>query len=589
MRIKKLLGMVFAAGVIISLASISAMADSTGWQQDENGDWRYFTSETVYVEDAWKSIDGNWYYFKEDGIAIVDKWVFIDSKLYHFDKSGHMEKNKWIDCGDYVVDDEIQGYMNSNPEYAKVYNEYIGKKEWRYVGPDGAAYSGWKKIGGEWYYFNDFESGNIFGSTYYFGDYNKYGLMHYGWLKVSDDVMYNFDGNGRYRKNCWYKGSGCADDVQWYYFGSDGVAAKGWKSIDGKWYYFGDWSFLPCMRTGMVDVYYSESAGRWMFADNGQLMTGPLWKKTVSESGKVTWQYIKSDGSVCRGEWLVDNGKHYYIDKQSNMVCNTTYFIEGKEYSFNSNGQCTNYNNPTQISGWHRLEFAKYASYYDEGEEYENPSEYWVFVGTDGNLLCNKWISQNGNWYYLDSSGYMIQDTECFVIDGKLYSFDKNGKCTNPNPSFAAGWNKITAYGQERWSYVEGGKFCTGWKKINNKWFYFDSWNGMMYGGTDDDYWFIDDHRYFFNKKGELVTGWAEGNFYWYYSDSDGALYQDKWLQYKGSWYYFGISGDMYQDWYCASINGKLYSFDQDGKCINPSGKGVYEVYRASQGSKWGL
>ena len=35
------------------------------------------------------------------------------------------------------------------------------------------------------------------------------------------------------------------------------------------------------------------------------------------------------------------------------------------------------------------------------------------------------WYNQNGTWYYLDESGYMVTGER--VIDGRTYYFDENG------------------------------------------------------------------------------------------------------------------------------------------------------------------
>ena len=58
MAIKRLLAAFFGAAVILSFASISALADSTGWRE-ESGGWRYYTTEKSYVKHEWKSIDGH--------------------------------------------------------------------------------------------------------------------------------------------------------------------------------------------------------------------------------------------------------------------------------------------------------------------------------------------------------------------------------------------------------------------------------------------------------------------------------------------------------------------------------------------------
>ena len=564
----KLFVTAFAAGVIVSCASVSAMADSTGWKQDESGNWRYYTSDTQYVAKNWKSIDGNWFYFDENGSALIDRWEKIAGKLYHFDSNGHMEKNKWIDCGEHTLYEEEYAYAEEYPEYAKVVEEYLNKRDWRYVGSDGAAYIGWKKIDGEWYYFDDSEAGYLIDGTCYFGNPYKYGIMHYGWLRISDDEKYHFDGNGRYRRNCWYKGEYLNGETAWYYFGSDGVAASKWKNIGGKWYYFGgDWSQYPDMKTGKLFT-YNENAGCWMLDDNGSLITTEGWHKSVLK-GKATWQYVRSDGSIYRKEWLNKDGKWYYFDHVGNMVADTKYLIDGKEYNFNASGICTNPGNPKKISGWYELEYDKYLYYEDLYYEDYDFNE-WVYVGSDGKLLIDKWIQYKGSWFYVDDIGYMVHDTECILIDGKIYSFDHYGKCKNPNPSFAAGWNKFTVDGEERWAYFEKGSFCTGWKKINNNWYYFTEDDGLMANGNENHFWLLDGKEYHFNQNGVMTVGWYNYGNIWAYFGSDGARYINQWLKYKDSWYYFDEYGHMVADSDEYEINGKLYNFDESGVCLNP-------------------
>ena len=72
-----------------------------------------------------------------------------------------MQKNKWIDCG------PLGWYVGTPSD-----NEFKNKRQWRYVGSDGAAYTGWKKVGGVWYYFYAIED------TYE----SSVGYMAYSWF-----------------------------------------------------------------------------------------------------------------------------------------------------------------------------------------------------------------------------------------------------------------------------------------------------------------------------------------------------------------------------------------------------------------------
>ena len=61
------------------------------------------------------------------------------------------------------------------------------------------------------------------------------------------------------------------------------------------------------------------------------------------------------------------------------------------------------------------------------------------------------------------------------------------------------------------------------------------------------------------------VYGWA-------YGDKNGNIYKEKWLTYGGSKYYFDSDGCMYRKKNECLIDGKPYSFDEDGKATDLAG-----------------
>jgi len=40
-------------------------------------------------------------------------------------------------------------------------------------------------------------------------------------------------------------------------------------------------------------------------------------------------------------------------------------------------------------------------------------------------MVVSDWVQYNGEWYYLDSNGYMVTGTK--TINGKTYTFNSNG------------------------------------------------------------------------------------------------------------------------------------------------------------------
>ena len=92
-------------------------------------------------------------------------------------------------------------------------------------------------------------------------------------------------------------------------------------------------------------------------------------------------QYVKSDGSICRNEWLDLLGKSYFFDGDGYMCTGWIHFANGD----------------------------------------------WYYFDTEtGEMLRNKWITdtEKGKSYYVDSDGVLATNT---VIDGQ-YRVDENGE-----------------------------------------------------------------------------------------------------------------------------------------------------------------
>jgi len=103
---------------------------------------------------------------------------------------------------------------------------------------------------------------------------------------------------------------------------------------------------------------------------------------------------------------------------------------------------------------------------------------------------------------------------------------------------------------QWKWCITDNdGKVIKGWYQDKGKWYHLDENNGTMNIG-----WFQDrDKR-------------------WYYLDETNGDMKTGWIQLKNIWYYLepsntGYMGSCYINT-TATINGKSYSFDKDGKWI---------------------
>ncbi len=125
-----------------------------------------------------------------------------------------------------------------------------------------------------------------------------------------------------------------------------------------------------------------------------------------------------------------------------------------------------------------------------------------------------------------------------------------------------------------------------GWRKVDGKWYYYDSHNQYYTGGA----YKIDGEYYTFGDDGVMLTGWipsAEDKQN--YATASGAMVHDSWKKIDGKWYYFnylfvvGKNGGPYTVKESGNSVGKTYLFDRGGALIQYQ-PGVYE-YTEESGS----
>lgn len=176
------------------------------------------------------------------------------------------------------------------------------------------------------------------------------------------------------------------------------------------------------------------------------------------------------------------------------------------------------------LYGW-----CSYVSYQGNGP--------YFFDETTGAMQTG-WLNRNNNWYYFKSSGLMVKGWQ--KIGNNWYYFNETGVLGSDFGAMVTGWQKISG----KWYYFNSsGAMVTGWQKISGKWYYF-------------------------NSSGAMLTGWQKISNKWYYFESSG-LMKTGWLKSGGQWYYLDSSGAMLAST-TKTINGKSYTFDANGVCINP-------------------
>ena len=389
-RTTRLVSLVLAVILCLSVLPLNAAAASNGWVKDSDGYWFYYENGSPVT--GWKKIGGSWYYFIPDfGGRMCVGWMNSDPEFYsvtkfrysgdwyHFNDSGAMDANKW---------------------FKSVYELAGGGVSitWSYCLSDGKRAIGWHKIGGVWYYFDPFFQGEMVAGEEYFIDGKWYyfkdnGALYTGWKQLTRGDDY---GNLH---------------TFWAYFTSAGAVQDAWKNIDGKWYYFSDLEML----TGGP---YSIDGKLYYFKDSGALYTGWKYVQFTDEDGMAgwsAWAYFTSSGAVTG--WKKIDGKWYYFRDNGEMFVgwlNTdpTYFTNkhgtsGDWYHFGESGAM-------DAGKWIRQ------------TDYFAAKTSWYYFLSSGKQAMG-WLKTGGKWYYLDPEDGGAMVTGMKIIDGVMYYFEENG------------------------------------------------------------------------------------------------------------------------------------------------------------------
>lgn len=160
-------------------------------------------------------------------------------------------------------------------------------------------------------------------------------------------------------------------------------------------------------------------------------------------------------------------------------------------------------------------------------------------------LTKGEWIYENGKWRWKNKDGYAIGWKK---INEKWYYF-------GTDTIMRTEWLELNG---KKYYLGTDGAMRIGWQKINNNWYYFDE-NGSMEIG-----WLLDSGKwYYLNESGEMQTGWLSLDGKWYYLRPSGVM-EIGWLSLDGKWYYLRSSGVMEIGW--LSLGGKWYYFSQSGR-----------------------
>ena len=370
----------------------------------------------------------------------------------------------------------------------------------------------------EWY--------TISSSTYYYGEDGK----AYTGVRTIDGKQYSF-----------YPSGGLCKDTTWtvegkvYYCDKEGVATEltnnTWSKIDGKYYYVKNGSLLTSCVEQIDSSYYG-------FDGYGVLYVNQEFSFYDYETRTTNRYKAKADGSLYVNEWYQDSTLTYYYG-EAGKLCTGLQTINGKQYCFYSSGiLCCN--NVVKLG---------------DGTCYYGNSE-----GIATEIADNSWMQCGEKWYYVKNGNLLKNCVE--KINDHYYGFDENG-VMYANVAFGQRNLFTGSYGYYRAS-ADGSLYTNAW---------YSDYNNSYYYGEDakrsTGLQTIDGIQYLFDASGTLAVSrmvvLANVN---YYCDTNGAAHEmpnNQW--YKGddgNWYYVK-DGEVLKE--CtAQIDGKWYQFDYAGR-----------------------
>ena len=395
------------------------------WNGEPKFNDYYLNNDGKMQKGGWFYHDNTWYYIQSNGARRYDELAEIGGQKYLFDKDGKMLTGLQVFNGKKML------FASSGA-----------------LQTEGTA-SGWQKIDGNWYYFD--EEGTrivgkkeINGATYYF---DNNGVMKTGWALI--EGHWNYFASSGAMKTGWVK-----DKDTWYYLDKEGVMLTGLQEINGSRYYL---NASGAMQPGWkwLDNHY------YYFATSGSMKTG--WLKD-----KELWYYLDKDGIMLTGLQEID-GTRYYLNASGAMQIGWKW-LDNHYYYFATSG--------AMKTGWFK----------DKG--------LWYYLKPEDGVMATGLLDVDGTRYYLNASGAM--ETGWKLLDNQYYYFTESG-------AMKTGWFKdkglwyylkpedgVMATGLldvdgTRYYLNASGAMETGWKQLNGNWYYFQADGSLLRNGTTPD------------------------------------------------------------------------------------------------------
>ena len=323
------------------------------------------------------------------------------------------------------------------------------------------------------------------------------------------------------------------------------------------------------------------------------IVLSSLFNEAGPSSGKISIQGLPSNIlEILSAEWTCPD--EIIIQGEDLEVQGGTYNFK---LTIRSNGTLT-FDNDLEV--YYQMIDGKYQLNYEIDE---TDNHIMIVTGTFDNIIIKsplmekisdkskEWIlshiSEDTYSYQLilkTAEGFSFTNMLKFLYDSKEYGYSLNyiydlltdDHTLTINGIISDGWlNTPKGY-----IYFENGVPVTGWKKIENDWYLFDTDGLMQTGWTKSGgkwYYLIPD-------SGKMATGWKKISGKWYFFKAGGAMaakeyckgywlnkdgawtyeYKASWKKNNTGWWYGDVSG-----WYAKNetiiIDGVSYSFDADG------------------------
>ena len=574
---------------------------AAGWKE-YRFHWYYAKEGGVLYTNELTIIDGKSYYFNYSGEMVVNSAQYVGDGLYYFDTNGEM-----VDSVDsFTGTKEFHGLIYLNKDGDRYYTgEYGGRyysggvlqqscivEDKYYIDFNGKIAKGWIKDGNT-YYYGDPTTGvlaknkwlQINGTWYYF----NYFTMAKGYCYTKDG-MYQFTDDGamigKAKPDTWYRDS---YTNLWKYIQSDGTVFDGPKLVvNGTTYYFAMLGKGGAMGfDGLAEncVWYDNETGilYWTNATGTGFDTKDGWKKSADgELGYV------ENGKVVTGFKMID-GKGYYFWNNGYLAKGVTNY-KGKAYVIDENGNLVDYQ-----EGWNTL--GNESFYIKNGVALMDTFVDGNFIGGNGltytgiyygsnsnnvalvhgKLAKNQWVESNNSKCYVDEKGHMLRNQWV----GNHY-VDRYGYMVKDT---WIGDRYVDANGDYKPNGSTSQETKAEWKTTNGKWWYQHK-DGTW---TKNDFETISGQTYYFDGNGYMVTGWKKINNKLYFFYASGVMAKNVW---QGA-YYLGSDGVMLTNaftpdgYYVGSdgayvrnqkvtVDGKVYYLNADGKVAKNQWSGDY-------------